>query len=114
MDGLDVYIIIKTSERNVTRLMAECEERVLPRQRQLENQQGEDVFDEVMTADDNEDPPLIQGDAESDEQPPLPGISYQLPTFSMNSIRNLVWKKQSLLYGEEKSNLEAAKNFLQL
>lgn len=70
--------------------------------REIENQHGEDVFDEVITADDDEDPPLIQDDAESNEEPPLPGASSQLPAFSMNSTRNLVWKKQSLVYDEDK------------
>ncbi|XP_026316625.1 piggyBac transposable element-derived protein 4-like [Hyposmocoma kahamanoa] len=66
----------------------------------LENYYEENLFEEVPAAEDDEEPPLIQDDAESNIPSPLPGISSQIPVFSMNSTRNLVWKKQSLVFDE--------------
>lgn len=63
--------------------------------RELENHEDE-VIDEVPTGIDEEDPPLIN----NDDQSPLPGTSSEPQAFNMNT-RNLVWKKQSLIYNED-------------
>lgn len=43
--------------------------------RELENPHEEDDLDDVMIAEHDEDPQLIQDVTDSDEQPPLPGTS---------------------------------------